>query len=596
MNIETQRESNKQIYKFGISNDKLIKKIFGSYLLASIVSSIVAALGPIVDGIVTGQILGAEAVSAIGFAAPVNLLISALIGIISDGGSASCSNHIGRKNTKMIHANFSVAAWSGFVIGFVFSALCLLAAPTIAYLLGARGTAADLTSEYLRGLGVGFLPMTLVQILIFYMRLNNGKIHTVVCALVMTVINVALDIVFAMKLNMGMYGMGLATSLSFIGAIVVCFINIFGKGSIYKLILPKNLGDELKQIIVTGAPTVLKRISITGRGIALNYILMALGGSVAVSALSVQNSANQLLNAVTLGVAATCMILAGVFYGENDEKELEKSLRVSILTGLVLSGVLAVMVLIFAAPLVGMFLKGNGEDVILAKRSLCMYVFSLPLALINNVLVSFYQATKNLKIPAVLSVCRGFVFPVAFALAAGTVIRTDAVWLSFVAAELFSMILLCTMIAKKEKHLPKCIRDLMMLDKGFTPSEAKVLDLTLSNDMDKVMQLSQKINVFCADASVDARRSRILSLTIEEMAGNIVRFGYTKQGVHNIDIRIMIFPDRIIFRVRDDGQEFNPLLCDTEDERTLGIRMIRQLAKEIRYSRTIGMNNLTVII
>ena len=136
----------------------------------------------------------------------------------------------------------------------------------------------------------------------------------------------------------------------------------------------------------------------------------------------------------------------------------------------------------------------------------------------------------------------------------------------------------------------------MMLGEGFTPSEAKVLDLTLSNDMDKVMQLSQKINVFCEEASVDERRSQILSLTIEEMAGNIVRFGYTKQGVHNIDIRIMIFPDRILFRVRDDGREFNPLLCDTEDERSLGIRMIRQLAKDIRYSRAIGMNNLTVII
>ena len=61
MNIEAQQETNKQIYPFGFSNDKLIKKIFGSYLLASIVSSIVAAIGPIVDGIVTGQILGAEA-------------------------------------------------------------------------------------------------------------------------------------------------------------------------------------------------------------------------------------------------------------------------------------------------------------------------------------------------------------------------------------------------------------------------------------------------------------------------------------------------------------------------------------------------------
>ena len=78
MNTEIPQETNRDTYRFGISNDKLIKKIFGSYLLASIVSSVVAAIGPIVDGVVTGQMLGAEAVSAIGFAAPINLLISAL--------------------------------------------------------------------------------------------------------------------------------------------------------------------------------------------------------------------------------------------------------------------------------------------------------------------------------------------------------------------------------------------------------------------------------------------------------------------------------------------------------------------------------------
>lgn len=594
MNIET--KTNEEIYKFGISNHKLIQKVFGSYLLASIISSIVAAIGPIVDGVVTGQLLGTEAVSAIGFVAPVNLLISALIGVISDGGSASCSNHIGRKNTKMIHANFSVAIWSGIVIGLAFSLVCLFAAPTVAYLLGARGNAAYLTAEYLRGLGVGFLPMTIVQMVIFYMRMNNGKTHTVICALVMTAVNVALDIIFTIKLNMGIYGMGLATSLSFFVAIIVCIANVFRKDSIFKIVSPKGLGGELKQILVTGAPTVLKRISVTGRGIALNYILMSLGGSIAVSALSVQSSCNQLLNAVTLGVGATCMIIAGVFYGEKDEKELEKSLRISLVTGLVLSAVLAVLVLIFAAPLVGMFLKGNGEDVILAKRSLRIFVLSLPFALINNVLINFYQATKNIKTPLILSVCKGFVFPVSFALAARSLIRMDAVWFCFLAAEILSIVLLCMMIIKKEKHFPKCLRDLMMLEEDFTLSDAKVLDLTLANDMNKVMQLSRQIGTFCAEASVDERRSNILSLTIEEMAGNIVRFGYVKKGVHSIDIRIMVLSEQIIFRIRDDGQEFNPLSCSAEDERSLGISMVRQLAKDIKYSRAIGINNLTVII
>lgn len=580
----------------GTSNDKLIQKVFGAYLIASIVSSIVAAIGPIVDGAVTGQFLGTEAVSALGFAAPVTLLISALIGVISDGGSACCSNHIGRKNTEMIHKNFSVAVWSGIAVGLVFSLMCLFGAFPLAHLLGARGTAAELTADYLRGLGVGFLPLTLVQMMIFYMRLNNGKAHTMICALVMTVVNVLLDVVFTVKLDMGMFGMGLATSLSFFAAAAVCVVNVFGKGSIFKLVFPKNLGGELKHIILTGVPTAIRRISLTCRGVVLNYILMAIGGSIAVSALSVQSNANQLLNAVTLGVGATCMIISGVFYGEQDEKELEKSLRVSILTGLALSCAIAVIVFIFAEPVVGVFLKGNGEDVILARRSLRLYVLSLPFALINNVLVNFYQATKNVKLPSILSVCSGLVFPVVFSLTTVKHLNTDAVWLCFLASEILGIVLLCVIVTGKEKRFPGPCRDLMMLEESPAPSKAKILDLTIPNDMDRVMQLSRQIDSFCSDSFVDERRSRVLSLAIEEMAGNIVRFGYRKKGVHSIDIRIMVLPKHIIFRVRDDGKEFNPLHCSVDDERCLGIQMVRTLAKDMQYSRAIGLNNLTVII
>lgn len=583
-----------------MTNDNLIKKVFKSYLTISILSVFAATVGMLVDGIVIGHMLGQECVSALGLASPVVIFTAAASGIFSNGGSACASNYIGRGDKEKVNLNFTVTILGTLILSLIFMAACVLADETIAVVLGARGDLVPHTSAYIRGIGLGIIPTMLSQVVMYYIRLDNGSALSFVSVICMTVCNITMDILFAGVFKLGMFGMGLATSISYLVCLLVCCINLFKKSSIFRISSLQGGAQEIKNVIVTGLPSALNRACMTLRGIILNRLLITIGGSFAVSALAVQNNVNQLLSSVTMGVGMTTMMMAGIFYGERDEKALEKTTRISLKTGAILSTITAVAVIVLARPIVGLLLTGDGEDVRLAVRCLRFFCLSLPFSLSCVVLLNFYQCTKNLLMANIICIGHGLVFVVLMSWICSPLLGTDGVWISFLLAELLTLGLVVAVIRIKKGKWPVKFAHMMMLPDDFTPPEDKVLDISIQNDMKQVMELSERITEFCIKYTKDKDKVQKLSLCIEEMAGNIIQHGFHDKKQHTVDIKIIIEKEDIIFRMRDDGISFNPIQYADErggkQEDTLGISIIRKIAKNMEYNYAIGMNNLTIIL
>lgn len=100
-----------------MTNDYLVKKVFNTYLLMSIITTLAATVGMLVDGIVIGQVLGPDCVSAQGLASPVFILITAAAGVFCNGGTSCCSSHLGRGERDMVHLNFTVTCLGALVAG-----------------------------------------------------------------------------------------------------------------------------------------------------------------------------------------------------------------------------------------------------------------------------------------------------------------------------------------------------------------------------------------------------------------------------------------------------------------------------------------------
>ena len=61
-----------------------------------------------------------------------------------------------------------------------------------------------------------------------------------------------------------------------------------------------------------------------------------------------------------------------------------------------------------------------------------------------------------------------------------------------------------------------------------------------------------------------------------------------------IDVNVRIAGDEVVLGVRDDGVFFNPTEYHTEEMSFSGIETVKKIAKEVKYSRVLGFNTVTV--
>lgn len=104
---------------------------------------------------------------------------------------------------------------------------------------------------------------------------------------------------------------------------------------------------------------------------------------------------------------------------------------------------------------------------------------------------------------------------------------------------------------------------------------------------------------------VDPKKSTNIELIIEEIIINIINYGFGEEPNGMIDIGVDTKNHDIVINVSDNGIAFNPLDkkdpnvdADIEDREIggLGIFFVKQLTRDIRYSRKHGKNNLCLIL
>lgn len=106
---------------------------------------------------------------------------------------------------------------------------------------------------------------------------------------------------------------------------------------------------------------------------------------------------------------------------------------------------------------------------------------------------------------------------------------------------------------------------------------------------------------FCTRQGCDKRRRYLMTLSVEEMVKNVAEHGFRDGKRHSVNVRVLKKGDDYILRIRDDCLIFDPVkqlrLFSAEDRAShYGLRMITGLAKEVRYTCVLKLNNLVVRI
>ncbi|WP_458408123.1 MATE family efflux transporter [Anaerotignum sp.] len=578
-----------------MKNDYIVRKTYLSFVVVSILTSLTAVVGILIDNIIVGRSLGADALGAMGIVGPVSLIFSAIGNICSGGGAARAAQALGRGERDEMNLIFTTNTLFVLISGSLLTICGMLFAPQIASLLGAQGALLTPSTQYLYGYFLGAIPTIMISATMSFIRIDGSPKLPLVCIMVMSAANILLDLLMVYVFHQGMFGMALATTISYCLAVAVACTHFMKKDSTLRLVKPNRFFGELSQTVVTGFPTAISRISDTLKVMLLNHMMVAFVSVAAVTALNVRTQANSFLGAIVIGIGQATTPTVGMFFGEEDKSAMKSTLKVTFKFGLSLLSVLAIILLVFPGFFSGLLGVSDDEILKMSNTAIRFFAIGMPLYLVNTVLMNFYQCTKRVGIATMICILQSLVYTVVFAFVLIRPFGATGVWLAFLLGELFTLATVLLYISVKNRKVSLSLSSIMMLEETFGDSEKDRLELSIGNSMEEVMQISSGIYKFGKNRDIEEKVLHKVSLCIEEMAGNVVKHAFKPDEKRWLDLTIIDKPDTIIVRFRDNGAAFDPLAyLSNQDADAYGIRLIHALADSFEYRRNMGLNNLII--
>lgn len=345
----------------------------------------------------------------------------------------------------------------------------------------------------------------------------------------------------------------------------------------------------LGEVIKTGLPTALTHACQFVGTIAINAVILATAGTVGMQIVTICLSALNIALIFINSTSMTLMPICGALFGEKDNSGVRYVLRISNIITIVMSMIILAIFMLFPAAVGNMFVPLSAE--VSSQLVVALRIFSLciPLTGIAYVLRSFYQSTKQNGAASLFTVLEGVVFivPLIYIFA---YTNQNLMWLSFALAEIASIMVIVVIMQIDAKHKKK--KNFLMLD---TASEQDLLDMTIQNDIEKAVEVSKEIIVFCDKNHVDPDLTNVLAVSSEELAVNIVKYAYKRKN--EIDVCLRILEDKLVLRFRDNGIIFNPTKYIDESGREItGLSVVRSITPDITYNRVLVFNVTVVTV
>ena len=577
----------------------MIRKLVKQMLSAQIFSALAVSLCLLVDNIMIGRFYQEQGMASYTLANPLLLSIGAIGSLLAAGVQVACGKSLGSGSKEETNAGYSSAVAFGTAVSVLFAVAVVLFAPFLARAMGAgtSGGLYDMTKGYLTGFSIGAPGSMGALVLIPFLQMAGQGNLLIVAVLTMTVTDIALDLINGLVLHWGMFGMGLASSLSYYAAIAVVGTYFLSKRCVFRFSFRGIRLKKIAELFRGGVPAGFNMASSVIMVFLLNRILRSTGGSSALAAFAVITSLGNAANCITTGVGGVSLTLSGIFFHEEDRTALRTLIRCLCRYGVILGLGMGIFLVVTAPLLVSLFIAEPGETQHMAALGLRLFAAGMIPCSINNALKNAYQGTKRVFLTVLISLLEGTFFPVLAGFVFSRFMGTTGVWLYFLAGETLTLLFVAALVLILTRKLPWRDGASLLLKKNFGVTPDCLLEMNIRS-MEDVTAAAQKAERFCRDHGQDAKVSNHIALCIEEMAANTIQHGFAMDKKHHdLSVRLLQKEADTVLRFRDDCGAFDPVSYIPKDnEDALGIRLVLAFAQDARYTYALNLNNVCIRI
>ncbi|HCO67499.1 MAG TPA: MATE family efflux transporter [Dysgonomonas sp.] len=427
-----------------LATDK-VGSLIARYSIPNTIAFVFFSIQAIIDGIIVGNYLGADALASVSLILPAYMLPSGIAQILTIGAQAQMSIAMGEKNYVRAKTALKTGSISIIVFSLIIFSIFNVFPVQLAGIMGAEGDLLEGSLNYIHGL-MPFVGVNLIMFFLNYIMKTLGHPRFAMNVIILSILlNIVLSILFVTQFDLGTFGVGLATGVSIsVGCLLSLFVVFKSLRShpTLKKIRGKFSWRVLGRMFYNGSSEGLTEIAMNVTVVLFNLTFLKYAGKEGVAAFAVTNYIIFIGTSILLGISDGAIPVISFNYGANLWQRVRQSLKVVLRTNLIIGVVFLVILWTLGEYVLSIFLDDSSQNVIdMAVHGSRIMGFAFLLNGFNISSASFFTALDNAKWSLVISACRGLIFIAIGITILPRLFGTNGVWMTVAAAELSTVLI-----------------------------------------------------------------------------------------------------------------------------------------------------------
>ena len=342
----------------------IVKKLI-VFALPIFLGNVFQQLYNMVDSVIVGRFVGANALAAVGASATTSMILVGLMLGFPMGASIIASQFMGANRPDRIKATISTGLYFLLGLAAVITLFGFIFSRRILTWMNVPENIFEDSLMYFRIFIAGTVFMALYNFFASFLRALGDSRTPLIFLIISSVLNIFGDLFFVVNLKMGVAGVAIATDLAQMISVILCFLYTRKKISFFQFQKGEMVFDRAlaKDIVRYGVPTSLQTMA-SGLGMLLVQSLINSFGSVNIASYTAAAKMEQVCNLPMSSFAMAISVFAGQNIGAKNYDRIKdghkKTMGIVIGIALVMSSI----IFFFGHNLMLLFVKAEEAEVV----------------------------------------------------------------------------------------------------------------------------------------------------------------------------------------------------------------------------------------
>lgn len=417
--------------------------LIARYALPGAVGLVFFSLQSIIDGIIVGNYIGADALASVSLVMPSYTLLTAMSLIIGIGSQAQMGISMGQGDYTKAKTALKTGVLSILAFAVLYAVFINTFPRQVAGFLGAEGVLLDYSVQYINGV----MPFIVANALFYffdYALKALGHPRFAMGVMVSSVlVNACLSILFVTKFDMGTFGVGLATGITVLAGCLLSgsvLLRQIGNNSKLRKARGHFSWRQLGRIFYNGSSEGVSEIAMGITLFLFNLTLLKYAGKEGVAAFSVINYVIFIGTSIFLGISDGTVPVVSFNYGAGLYSRIRQAIKVVVRANVVIGILFLILLWIGGGSIISLFLDKDSHHILeLASNGSKIMAFAFLINGFNIFCASFFTAIDNAKLSLVIASLRGIVFIVLGITILPQLFGVTGIWMTIPVAELLTM-------------------------------------------------------------------------------------------------------------------------------------------------------------